>query len=114
VQEGVYVIGAEVEHVAGGGDRIVGTPDELAGSEYLRQFHGLVVGSPRIDLALEARVQHVLVEAARQGLLRSAHDSSHGGLAVTLAEACWRSVCRKGRSRTARRCLFEAASRVVV
>jgi phosphoribosylformylglycinamidine synthase len=28
------------------------------------------------------------VEAATAGLLRSAHDCSHGGLAVTLTEAC--------------------------
>jgi phosphoribosylformylglycinamidine synthase len=69
-------------------DGLRGEPGELAGSEYLRQLHGLVAGSVRIDLALEARVQRVLVEAAKQGILRSAHDCSHGGLAVALAEAC--------------------------
>jgi phosphoribosylformylglycinamidine synthase len=88
-QEGdaVYLIGAAAQ-TRDGRDVLVGDPVELAGSEYLRQFHGLVAGSVRIDLALEARVQQALVEAASQDLLRSAHDCSHGGLAVTLAEAC--------------------------
>ena len=99
---------------------LLGEAIDLAGSEYLRQFHDLVAGSPRIDLALEARVQRALVEAAAAGLLRSAHDCSHGGLAVTLAEAClaagvgFRSedVGLAGRRDAA---LFgEAASRVVV
>jgi phosphoribosylformylglycinamidine synthase len=83
----VYLIGETAERREGE-DFIRGEAGHLAGSEYLRQFHGLVAGSPRIDLALEARVQRVLVEGAGERLLRSAHDCSHGGLAVTLAEAC--------------------------
>jgi phosphoribosylformylglycinamidine synthase len=115
----VYLIGAKSEK-RDGEDVIVGEPFELAGSEYLRQFHALVAGSPRIDLALEARVQRVLVEAAGEGLLRSAHDCSHGGLAVTLAEACVANrigfstdkVLLRGRRDAA---LFgEAPSRVVI
>jgi phosphoribosylformylglycinamidine synthase len=42
----------------------------------------------RIDLACEARVQRFLTDAAAEGLMKSAHDCSHGGLAVALAEAC--------------------------
>src|SRR5207253_2587796 len=60
----------------------------LAGSEYLRQVHGVVAGRPSIDLAAEGRLQQALIAAAEAGLLRSAHDCSHGGLAVTLAECC--------------------------
>ena len=60
----------------------------LAGSEYLREMHALVAGRPGIDLDLEARVQAACLEAIQQGALRSAHDCSHGGLAVTLAECC--------------------------
>ncbi len=99
---------------------LFGGAADLAGSEYLRQFHGLVAGSPRIDLALEARVQRLLVEAAADGLLRSAHDCSHGGLAVTLAEACLAEgvgFSSEGLGLSGRRdaALFgEAASRVVV
>ncbi len=85
----VYLIGESAERSnTETEDVIVADAAQLAGSEYLRQFHGLVAGSPRIDLALEARVQRVLVEAANEKLLRSAHDCSHGGLAVTIAEAC--------------------------
>jgi len=115
----VYLVGVAAER-DGTEDVITSAPHELAGSEYLRQFHGLVAGSPRIDLALEARVQRVLVEAASEGLLRSAHDCSHGGLAVALTEACLANgvgfatdrVRLRGRRDAA---LFgEAPSRVVV
>ncbi len=47
-----------------------------------------MAGRPSIDLGLEVRVQRACLEAIRGGLLRSAHDCSHGGLAVTLAECC--------------------------
>jgi phosphoribosylformylglycinamidine synthase len=33
-------------------------------------------------------LQRACLEAIRRGLLRSAHDCSHGGLAVTVAESC--------------------------
>ncbi len=66
-----------------------GEAADLAGSECLKVFHdGLVAGKPSIDIDLEARVQDVCLEAARRGLLRSAHDVSRGGLAVALAECC--------------------------
>ncbi|HUU08807.1 MAG TPA: phosphoribosylformylglycinamidine synthase subunit PurL [Dehalococcoidales bacterium] len=63
---------------------------ELGGSEYLELVHGLVRGRPRIDLALEKRVQTCCLKAIRQGVVASAHDCSEGGLAVTLAECCLR------------------------
>jgi len=62
--------------------------EALAGSEYLREVHGLIAGQPRIDLDLELRVQRVCMEAIEGGLLCSAHDCSSGGLAVALAECC--------------------------
>jgi phosphoribosylformylglycinamidine synthase len=40
-----------------------------------------------VDLDAEARLQRFLVAAAKQKLLKSAHDCSQGGLAVALAEA---------------------------
>ena len=71
------------------GDDGRGEAYDLAGSEYLKLLHdGLVAGLPRIDLDLEVRVQGLCLEAARRGLLRSAHDCSRGGLAVALAECC--------------------------
>lgn len=65
------------------------TREELGGTEYLATIHGLVRGTPPwIDLQVEGRVQRTCLAAIREGLLRSAHDVSEGGLAVALAEAC--------------------------
>jgi len=74
----VFLLGAGLEAPAA----------SLAGSDYLHEVHGLVAGRPSIDLALEVRVQRACLEAIGRGLLRSAHDCSHGGLAVTVAESC--------------------------
>jgi phosphoribosylformylglycinamidine synthase II len=63
---------------------------ELSGSEYLKLIHGLERGRPpTIDFSLEQSMQAFLLEAIRDGLVRSAHDSSDGGLAVALAECCF-------------------------
>jgi phosphoribosylformylglycinamidine synthase len=72
-----------------GNDALRGDARDLAGSEFLKLGHdGLVAGQPEIDLDLEVRVQRLCLEAARQGLLKSAHDCSRGGLAVALAKCC--------------------------
>ena len=61
----------------------------LGGTEYLEHIHGRVAGKPpAVDLKYEKRLHRLLVELAKRGLVRSAHDVSHGGLAVTLAESC--------------------------
>jgi phosphoribosylformylglycinamidine synthase len=63
---------------------------ELGGSEYLKVAHGVVRGVPPvIDLGAERALQHLLVELTAEQLVRSAHDCSDGGLAVTLAECCF-------------------------
>jgi phosphoribosylformylglycinamidine synthase len=68
------------------------TRDELGGSEYLKTMHGLIRGeAPSLDLAREAALQRVLVEGAADGIIRSAHDCSEGGLAITIAECCFDS-----------------------
>ena len=61
---------------------------DLAGSEYLSVMHDLTAGQPHIDMDLERRVQETCREGIKQGLVRSAHDCSDGGLAVALAEGC--------------------------
>jgi phosphoribosylformylglycinamidine synthase len=61
--------------------------DSRGGSEYLDLIHGLVAGAPWIDIDLEKRVQRCCLDLIRQGLIRSAHDCSDGGLAVALAES---------------------------
>ena len=71
------------------------TKDEIGGSEYLKSVHGREDGpAPRLDLAVEKKVQKLCLEAAGLGLLQSAHDLSEGGLAVALAESCFHG--RKG------------------
>ena len=63
--------------------------DELGGSEYLKVEHGLVSGPPpALDLELEADVQSAVRNAITAGVIKSAHDCSEGGIAVTLAESC--------------------------
>ncbi|MGD9763083.1 MAG: phosphoribosylformylglycinamidine synthase subunit PurL [Candidatus Binatia bacterium] len=65
------------------------TREELGGSEYLAVARDVVRGTPPwIDLGVEMQVQRVCLQAIREGLVRSAHDLSEGGLAVALAEAC--------------------------
>jgi phosphoribosylformylglycinamidine synthase II len=63
---------------------------ELGGSEYLKVLHQTVAGQPpMLDLERERRLIDFLGRAAASGLVRSAHDCSDGGLAVTLAECAF-------------------------
>jgi phosphoribosylformylglycinamidine synthase len=47
--------------------------------------------APRVDLGRERALIDVLVEAAAQRLIESAHDCADGGVAVTLAECAFES-----------------------
>jgi phosphoribosylformylglycinamidine synthase len=73
------------------GDRLAllgTTKDELGASEFLRVLRGRDEGPcPEVDLEAERRLVDLLVAAADDGLLASAHDLSDGGLAVALAES---------------------------
>jgi phosphoribosylformylglycinamidine synthase subunit PurL len=63
------------------------TREELGGSEYLAVAHRQVRGTPPwIDLEAEKRLHRLVLEAAHERLLRSAHDVGEGGVAVALAE----------------------------
>jgi len=77
--------GQEVFLLGGG---LEGDASALAGSEYLKEAHGLVAGRLSIDLDLEVRVQGAALAAIREGLATACHDCSEGGLAVALAEMC--------------------------
>jgi phosphoribosylformylglycinamidine synthase subunit PurL len=68
---------------------ILGTlKGELGGTEYLKVIHGMVTGEPpQIDLDFANRLNRAVVTAIREGVVKSAHDLSDGGLAVALAEA---------------------------
>ena len=77
--ENIYLLGA--------------TRDELDGSLWADVIHGHLGGLPPTpDLAAEKALAGLMVVAARDGLVTSAHDVSAGGLFATLAEA----VLRRG------------------
>jgi phosphoribosylformylglycinamidine synthase II len=63
--------------------------NDIGGSEYLKVEHGMVAGRPpTLDFARERAVTRVVLAAAENGLLHSAHDCSEGGMLVALAECC--------------------------
>jgi phosphoribosylformylglycinamidine synthase len=65
------------------------TRDEFGGSawaEVAHQHHG--GRPPAVDLDAERKLAGLVVAAAAERLLASAHDLSDGGLAIALAEAC--------------------------
>jgi phosphoribosylformylglycinamidine synthase len=63
------------------------TREELGMSEYLRVIHGCERGfPPELDLQKERLVVQCCREAIERGIIKSAHDLSEGGLAVSLAE----------------------------
>jgi phosphoribosylformylglycinamidine synthase len=73
------------------GDAVVllgSTSSELGGSEYARTvLRRRGTSIPALDLGREAAVGRAVRTAIAAGLLSSAHDCSHGGLAVALAES---------------------------
>jgi phosphoribosylformylglycinamidine synthase II len=78
-------------HFAAQGDRVLvagSTAGTLGGSAYWAELLGFVGGAPAaVDLTAERALQEFLIAAARERLLRSAHDCSEGGLGVAIAEA---------------------------
>ncbi|MEW6033548.1 MAG: phosphoribosylformylglycinamidine synthase subunit PurL [Chloroflexota bacterium] len=92
----------------------------LGGSEYLEVVHHRVAGRPSLDMELENRVQRCCLEAVREGMVRSAHDCSDGGLAVALAECCilgergFRGTYWKVKGRKDAALFGEIQSRIVV
>ena len=108
------------------------TKDDLSISEYatLIQANSATVAEaadelrvPQLDLEAELAVQTACLRAAENGLLRSAHDCSDGGLAVTLAECCFSSNNRQafgadiditGENDLATRLFSESPSRIII
>ena len=77
------------------------TRDDLSISEYTATIEGCTTNEmiyigrvPALNLERERAVQTACLRAAEEGLLRSAHDCSDGGLAVALAECCFSSLNR--------------------
>jgi phosphoribosylformylglycinamidine synthase subunit PurL len=66
------------------------TRDELGGSEYLKLRTGRVEGAcPELRLDEESRLQACVREGIRLGLIRSAHDTSEGGLLLAALESAF-------------------------
>lgn len=64
--------------------------EEIGGSEYLKVLHALEKGMPpSLDLVLEKSIQDACLAGIKKGMVKSAHDCSEGGLAVSLAECCF-------------------------
>src|SRR5256714_1322281 len=97
---------------------------ELGGSRFLKVCHGRKAGlPPRLDIARELAVQNAVRGLIRNGLVRSAHDCSEGGLAVALAESCFnpdgllgaKTEIKDGADTAAATVLFnESQSRIVI
>jgi phosphoribosylformylglycinamidine synthase len=63
--------------------------EELGGSEYLKVIHNIVSGNcPEIDLDKERKLQETILSLIRNGLIKSSHDISEGGIVSALAECC--------------------------
>jgi phosphoribosylformylglycinamidine synthase len=67
------------------------TREELSGSAWAEVVHGHLGGEPpMVDFEQHRRLAGFFTRAAPDGLVRSAHDLSDGGLALALAESCFR------------------------
>jgi phosphoribosylformylglycinamidine synthase len=67
------------------------TEEELSGSEWAHVIHGHLGGRPpAVDLAAEAQLADILINASRDGLIDAAHDVSDGGVAQVLVESSLR------------------------
>ena len=65
------------------------TKNELGGSVYQHMQMGKIFGiPPELDLEKELTLQQAVLESIRSGNVLSAHDLSHGGLALALLTSC--------------------------
>ena len=104
------------------------TGEDLGASEYAAVINptvreGAETKLPKLDLETELAVQLACLRAAQNGLLRSAHDCSDGGLAVALAECCFSSLNQEalgadiditGEYDLATRLFSESPSRIII
>ena len=69
---------------------LVGSATVSVGTSAYGATIGMHEGPVAIDLALEARLQRLVLDAHARGLIRAAHDRAEGGLGVALAEIALR------------------------
>jgi phosphoribosylformylglycinamidine synthase len=72
------------------GELVENTPAQgMGATHYLKVVHGTKAGPPpALSYETELALHDALRAAIKAGLVRSAHDCSEGGIAVTLAESC--------------------------
>lgn len=60
----------------------------ISGSEFLKVIHGKVLGDvPHVDMEKEKKLHQLLLKLIEEEVIKSAHDVSLGGLAITLLES---------------------------
>jgi phosphoribosylformylglycinamidine synthase len=65
---------------------------EFGSSEYARKVLAALWGTPpSLDLQVEANLHGLLIQLAQRNLVHSTRDVSDGGIAVALAEGCFRN-----------------------
>ena len=63
------------------------TKPEMGGSEYFEYIHKFTGGLvPKIDFIIESKMQRLVLELIKKGLIDSVNDCSEGGLAFALVE----------------------------
>ncbi|UCE65333.1 MAG: phosphoribosylformylglycinamidine synthase subunit PurL [Candidatus Zixiibacteriota bacterium] len=68
------------------------TKDEIGGTEYLKTVHGKITGRiPEVYLEHHKNTINMMLELIKAGVVISAQDVSDGGLAVALAECCFKN-----------------------
>jgi phosphoribosylformylglycinamidine synthase II len=66
--------------------------DEIGCTEYLKTIHDKITGKiPQVDLEFHKQTIDMFIELIKAGVVLSAQDISDGGLAVALAECCFRN-----------------------
>lgn len=65
------------------------TRDELGGSEYYKLFNGLGNSIPKVYAQENIVLYKALSDAIEEGLVKSCHDISDGGIAVAFAECAF-------------------------
>jgi len=64
--------------------------EDYGSSQYLYHYHGITHSpAPYLDLDDESLLQETLLKLIREQAIRSAHDVSDGGLAITLLESAF-------------------------
>ena len=69
------------------------TKDEMGGSEYFEYIHKFIGGKcPTVVFSESKKNMKSVLEVIDNGLLKSAHDCSKGGLAIAISELCMRNM----------------------